>query len=658
MMTDGIVWTYWGHEPRHHYRRLGGDTGSIFKNGEWIEEWYERLHSEDAIRQAAELNINLIYTHFFKGFGLAAEREEMEKTRGLVRSARRYGIRVLGYCQLNSLYYETLLDEAEDLEDWAGRNADGSIACWGGAYYRWSPCFNSEAFKRYMKKVIEYGLRDIELDGFHFDNSYNKPCYCGRCQHAFRSYVADRVGDPERMLGLRHVRHIRIPEFAATAEAIHDPLYAQWLHYRRRLTSSVHDELFGYAKRLSGQLAWVAHNPAFPRHYGHVNRIGYEPARSSAAVDIVFAENDGFIEKTGHGAKTQIEAYKYGQLFGYQVFNSSWLKDSQGKIRVPATTEEICLYEAEALAFGGLCGSPWLMRPLKDGSRWVADQDSHAGTLGSIFAYFSRHSGLYTHVRRTNSVKVLYHPDNVMLSIKQGYLSLLAAVQSLVQHGTPFSLCMLDDMREVGDDDLIVLPGVDYISDADVAAVRALSDQGHPLVVIGSFAAYNECGVEREPGSPVLEERDSIVRLPCRFDAAKYDPRKHFSAMSADISEFDQRFAEIVKAKTPGTRISFSKPGLLCETALDADGRYLVHLINPDNTRSIDTLTVSLTFPSDKVLPPYAHGELYSFEHAELEGFEWTDNRLEIVVRSLKTFCTLKLFESSDKGPTAIGAQG
>lgn len=642
-MTDGIVWSYWGHEPRQQYRRMGGDAGSIFKNGQWIEEWYERLHSEDAIRKAAELNINVIYTHFFKGFGLAAEREEMEKTRELVRMARRYGIRVLGYCQLNSLYYETLLDEADDLEDWAARNADGSIACWGGAYYRWSPCFNSEAFKQYMKKVIEYGLRDIELDGFHFDNSYNKPCYCGRCRQAFRDYVADRVDDPERTLGLPHVGHIRIPEFTGAAEAIRDPLYMQWLRYRRQLTASVHDELFGYAKRVSGQLAWVAHNPAFPRHSGHVNRIGYEPAYSPAAVDIVFAENDGFIERTEQGTKTQIEAYKYGQLFGYQVFNSSWLKDPQGKIRVPATTEEICLFEAEALAFGGLCGSPWLMRPLKDGDRWVADLDDHARTLGGIFAYFSRHSALYTHVRRTNAVKVLYHPDNVMLSVKQGYLCLLAAVQSLVQQGTPFSFCMLDDMREVGDRDLIVLPGIDCISDADVRAVRALSDEGHPLVVIGSFAAYDEYGLEREPGVPVLEERDSIARLPYRFDAAKYDTRKHFSAMSANIAQFDQSFAEVVKQKSSGIRIVFSHPGLLCETAFDMNGHYLVHVINPGNTETIDGLTVSLTFPLDGKQPPYAQCELYSFEPAELKGFKWDDNRLVITVRSLKTFCTLKL---------------
>lgn len=642
-MTDGIVWAFWGHEPLHHYRRLGGGSTSIFKNGKWIDDWYERLHDEETIRQAAEMGITSIYTHYFKGFGLLAEQNEMEKTRELTQAAHRHGIRVLGYCQLGSLYYETMLDEADDLEEWAMRSADGAIACWGGAYYRWSPCFNSEAFKSYMKKVIEHGVRHIGLDGFHFDNSYNKPCYCERCQHAFRTYLADHVRDPERTLGLRHTRHVRIPEFAESIESVQDPLYIRWLHYRRRLTASVHAELFGHVKRISEGRAIVAHNPAFPRYYGHVNRIGYEPACSPGAVDIVFAENDGFIAKVGKGVRTQVEAYKYGQLFGYRVFNSSWLKDDRGSIRVPETPEELCLFEAEAMAFGGLCGTPWLMRPLKNGKASVIDREEHTQLLAGIFSYFSKHADLYTSVKRTNAVKVLYHPDNVMLSIKQGYLSLAAAIQSLVQNGVPFSLFRLDDRKEVNDEDLIVIPGLDCVSDEDVEAVRLLADKGHPLVVIGSFGTYDENGVERERGASRLGEGDAIARLPFRFDASKYDQRKHFSAMSADIERFDRHFAEIVKARARGSRVTFSCPGLICETALDADGHYLLHVINPDNTETIDSLTVTLEGGS----APYGRCELFSFEGVRLKRVDRDGDRLTIEVAAFQTFMTVKLYAAA-----------
>src|SRR5690606_22938582 len=99
---------------------------------------------------------------------------------------------------------------------------------------------------------------------------------------------------------------------------VYDPLYAMWLDFRRRLTASVHAELFDHVKLLSDERALVMHNPAFPRQWGHVNRIGYEPADSPAAVDIVVAENDKYIGRSGPELRTQIEAYKYGERFGYR----------------------------------------------------------------------------------------------------------------------------------------------------------------------------------------------------------------------------------------------------------------------------------------------------------------------------------------------------
>ena len=76
----GVIWAYWGHEPMDHLRRMGNNSESIFSLGECAEPWYIRLHSEEMIEKAAKASINTIYTHFFKGFGLEHEKEEMEKT--------------------------------------------------------------------------------------------------------------------------------------------------------------------------------------------------------------------------------------------------------------------------------------------------------------------------------------------------------------------------------------------------------------------------------------------------------------------------------------------------------------------------------------------------------------------------------------------------
>ena len=138
----------------------------------WLPQWWDRIHSEELVRTMTGLGVNLAVTHFFKGFGLKHEHAEQQRTAELVRIAHRHGIRVLGYCQSRSLYYETFLDEEPGAEDWIQRDQLGQKITWGSTYFRWAPCVNSREFRTYMKRVIRYGLEEIGLDGLHFDNDY------------------------------------------------------------------------------------------------------------------------------------------------------------------------------------------------------------------------------------------------------------------------------------------------------------------------------------------------------------------------------------------------------------------------------------------------------------------------------------------------------
>lgn len=122
------------------------------------------------MRTLADLGINLVVTHFFKGFGLAHECDAQQQTARLVAVAHRYDIAVLGYCQSRSLYYEAFLAEEPNAHSWVQRNRDGKLRTWGTAYHRWAPCIHSQEFHTSMKRVIRSGLEEVGLDGFHFDN--------------------------------------------------------------------------------------------------------------------------------------------------------------------------------------------------------------------------------------------------------------------------------------------------------------------------------------------------------------------------------------------------------------------------------------------------------------------------------------------------------
>ena len=103
LMVLATVWTYWNHEPADHLRRMTYSNPTVFTTGEWLSDWYERLHGGALIGTVADLGVDTVYCHFFKGFGLAHEQVEMLRTRDFVKLAHARGVKVLGYCQLNSL---------------------------------------------------------------------------------------------------------------------------------------------------------------------------------------------------------------------------------------------------------------------------------------------------------------------------------------------------------------------------------------------------------------------------------------------------------------------------------------------------------------------------------------------------------------------------
>ena len=74
LMVLATVWTYWNHEPADHLRRMSYSNPTVFTTGEWLHDWYERLHGDKLIGEAADLGVDTVYCHFFKGFGLVQEK--------------------------------------------------------------------------------------------------------------------------------------------------------------------------------------------------------------------------------------------------------------------------------------------------------------------------------------------------------------------------------------------------------------------------------------------------------------------------------------------------------------------------------------------------------------------------------------------------------
>ncbi|MBI4624124.1 MAG: hypothetical protein HY736_13025 [Verrucomicrobia bacterium] len=154
------VWALW--EPIDLYTRggHGAGIGDGRVTGHWARKWYERMHSDEILDKLAAAGVNLVTTHFYKGFGLRAESAEMDRAADFTRRAHARGIRVLGYHQFSTVIYETMLDEVPKLADWIQRTPGGELKTYGGAKWRWMACPIHDDFIAYLKTYGRKGRLD------------------------------------------------------------------------------------------------------------------------------------------------------------------------------------------------------------------------------------------------------------------------------------------------------------------------------------------------------------------------------------------------------------------------------------------------------------------------------------------------------------------
>lgn len=224
---------------------------------------YEALYTETAVKKMRESGANLVLTHFYLGFGAAAERAEMERTRTFARLCHAHNVRVGVYVQsIGTIFYETFFREVPAARDWVSRNQDGQIPTYGEAYFRYVPCLNCDAYLTYLEdQVLTFAVREVEADLIHFDNFMWWPepeaCRCERCVRRFRAFLEERYPDPERrfaQVGLEHFDQVLPPRFHPLSPpwqgyVARDPLSQAWVDFKCRTLGAVYRRLAVFLKK-------------------------------------------------------------------------------------------------------------------------------------------------------------------------------------------------------------------------------------------------------------------------------------------------------------------------------------------------------------------------------------------------------------------------
>ena len=608
------VWSYWNHEPADHLRRMSYSSPSVFTIGEWLPQWYERLHGEELIAKAADLGVDTVYCHFFKGFGLRHEHAEIERTKEFAKIAHSRGVKVLGYCQMNSLYYETMLGEVPDLEKWTRREADGSVGTYSGGYYRWSPCVESREFIDYLKKAIRYGMEEVGLDGFHFDNSYTRNCHCERCQEAFRTWLAENVPNPREKCGLSDFDHVRIPpkpELLESAYELHDSMHIWRQKFRHTQTARFHKEIFDYVKSFGADKI-VLHNPAFGR--GRFDTAAVDVAVEPESCDFLMAENPRFIREGKGGALvTQVASYKLGRRFGFKVFDSTWPKVqaddewSEPRAGIPRDADSILRFYAQGMIYGDIAGCPWLVRSTKKGAEVILDDPLQTELAGRVFKFYrTSRERLYDTVP-TARTKLLYSTDNFYgwSGSAGGFAAFFDASERLNREGVPYVIATEDDVAAMTSGELLVLPDIRFLSQHLYDAIAAAGGRGVRILPLGRAGLYDENGMERAKDNPII-----------------------------GLSNVSNKVAEIPAEFT----VEMSERGIMAETQVNKRGELVLHLLRPGNASTLGELRVAIGDgrATDKA-------ELFSIEDGCAIGEVRCNEsgRTVLTVRNFRTTCSI-----------------
>ena len=610
--ASATVWTYWNHEPADHLRRMGSGP-SVFTVGEWLPQWYDRLHGEELIAKAATLGVDTVYCHFFKGFGLKHEHAEMERTKAFARTAHAHGVKVLGYCQMNSLYYEAMLDEVPDLEKWAVRNRDGSIGTYGGAYYRWSPCIESREFIDYIKRVIRHGIQEIGLDGFHFDNSYPRDCHCERCQKAFREWLAGNVKNPREVCGLADFRHVRIPPKSVLDELgqeYHDSMQLWRQKFRHAQVARFHREIFDFVKSFGGARITL-HNPAFGRNVfdGRSVDVAVEPA----SCDFMMAENQRFIHMEPDGRLvTQVAAYKLGRRFGFRVFDSTWpvvaeTDSTEPHVGIPRDGDSIDRFYAQGMIYGDIVGCPWLVRSVKRGGEVILDGALQAERAGRAFRFYKANRDRLYDTTPVAQTRLLYATDTFYgwSYMANGFHSFVNAAERLNGEAVPYTIATEGDIASMKRGELLVLPDIRFLPKRLYDAIATAGRRGVKILVLGLAGLYDENGIERAKGNPVV-----------------------------GLAEVANRVKEIPRQ----FKVEMSECGIMAETQINKRGELVLHLLRPGNVSTIGELHVAVGDGRATV-----DAELFSLD----EGCALNDVRRDgtgrtvLTIRNFRTMCSI-----------------
>ena len=585
-------WTFGAHEPYTMYRRVGNHcTGGIDGNAQWVKPWLD-WWDEHAPEKMEELGLNFLHSRFYKGMGWEVEKKDFPNVQKFVRNCHKHGVKALAYVQFCTLYPEVMRAEIPNIDDWASIDFMGRKNLYGGyngQYFRWAPCLTCKEWEEYLKRMCTIALTDGGFDGIMFDNVFDMPCYCDRCQKAFRAYLA-KIKNPAERFGFEDLRYMLLPRLDMSRLRdmdVKDPVLQSWALWRCGQMNGVLMRLRAHIKSVKPD-AIVSGNPSPYRARSRYLAAAQNMAELCKAFDFIIMQSANFPEVKAKGViVNRVRDLKYAQDMGQRIVA---LCDTDTKI-IPEREANFMLPLVEDVVFGGIPTDRTIIAPAPEPGFVNAEVFAKRKVLHQKFnAFVSAHRDALGSPTM-HSVRIFY-PEREVLFSEPTHQGVTAAEEIFLRNRVPYGYLVSspDDVFTVPQGtEVIVVPGLVSLSDEQIAALVGWAKEGGRLVVTGDAGRYDDWNAQRRVNTflPQLEglanvsvraEADFIPGARLAWGYSVPPPADGGKALLDDLAK--------VGWKAP-VRFKGLPPSVFAEYRKMPDGRLAVHLINYDSKHPV-----------------------------------------------------------------------
>jgi hypothetical protein len=566
------------------------------------EQIYQREHTEETVRKLKDLGVTMVITHFFKGFGLEAEKDHIADARRLVALCKKYGIRTGVYVG-STIAYETFLLENPEAAEWFAPDYLGHPVFYGEQTFRKRVYFMHPGYRDYVKKVIRLAIEDLKVDNIDFDNTSMQaqpPIFLHPLAvRQFREFLREKYPPAalQKRLGFSDVAYVEPPRYDRPLRVINDPLFQEWADFRCRQLAAYYEEMVKFIHSLDPNVA-ISTNP----HSGISGRNtvwdqGVDYVRLLANTDIVWTEEGNEARVTPDGILvSKIRTYKMAGALKNKVLTYTGGMRG-GKLQM-----------AEAMAFDG--HSLGMVGGALAGYDFPRDQRNYIQFFRQNFA---KH---YRNARHAADVAVLHSFATMGFNNDRPQQSVMLFEQALIQSRIPFHIIFDDDLKDLAAYRVLVLADQECLDDEKLSRIRAFVERGGGLVATEDTGLYTEWRLRRErSGLADLFDglgrrqagRGRVAYFPEVKPAVEKPPAEPMLSKYWRLPLNAQALVDAVKWASGGRMLLDVKaPAAVAAEVTEQKraGEWLVHLLNYDDAKTpqVAGIGVSLELPPGKTV--------------------------------------------------------